>query len=115
MSNRREHRKLCLYSNKCYEKKKYFLKKLIVLCGLESIENFSDKLPPDLRATEYTQVDTSRWTETETWVDWRKRPHVLKKLSKAYSSLSVEDWENLLGTTNPVESISHRSIPEIRN
>ena len=36
----------------------------------------------------------------------------MKKLSKAYSSLSVEDWEDLLGTTNPVESINRQSIPE---
>ena len=83
-----------------------------VLCGLKTIEQFSDKLSPDLRVTDYTQVDTSRWTETETWVDWWKRPHVLRKLSKAYSSLSVEDWEDLPGTTNPVESINRQSIPE---
>ena len=82
-----------------------------VLCGLRSVEHFADKLPPDLRAN-YTQVDTSRWTETETWVDWWKRPHVLKKLSKAYSSLLVEDWEDLPGSTNPVESINRQSIPE---
>ena len=30
MSDRRGHRKLCLYSNRCYEKRKYFPKKLIV-------------------------------------------------------------------------------------
>ena len=83
-----------------------------VLCGFQSSEQFTDQLPPDLRATDFTQVDTSRWKETETWVDWWKRPHVLKKLSKAYSSLSAEEWEDLPGTTNPVESINRQSVPE---
>ena len=76
-----------------------------VLCGLWSVEHFADKLPPDLRAN-YTQVDTSRWTETETWVDWWKQPHILKKLSKTYSLLSVEDCmgrSTSPGSTNPVE------------
>ena len=83
-----------------------------VLCGLQSSEQFTDQLPPDLRATDFTQVDTSRWKETETWVDWWKRPQVLQKLSKAYSSLSAEGWEDLPGTTNPVESINRQSVPE---
>ena len=82
-----------------------------VLCGLRSIKQFVDKLPPDLRAN-YTQVDTGRWSEAETRVDWWKRPHVLKKLCKAYSSLSIEDWEDLPENTNPVESINRQSIPE---
>ena len=82
------------------------------LCGLESFDKFKEQLPPDIRATDFTQVDTSRWKETETWVEWWKRPHVLKKLSKAYSSLSEEDWDDLPGTTNPVESINRQSVPE---
>ena len=82
-----------------------------VLYGLRSVEHIAGELLPDLRAN-YTQVDTSRWTETETWVNWWKRPHVLKKLSKAYSSLSVEDWEHLPGSTNLMELINHQSIPE---
>ena len=48
----------------------------------------------------------------DAWVEWWKRPHVLKKLSKAYSSLSEEDWDDLPGTTNPVESINRQSVPE---
>jgi len=45
-------------------------------------------------------------------VDWWKRPHVLKKLTKAYSSLTAEEWDDLPGTTNPVESINRQSIPQ---
>lgn len=59
-----------------------------------------------------TTVSTSRWKDLETWVDWWKRPHVLKKLTKAYSALNEEDWDDLPGTTNPVESINHQSIPQ---
>ena len=40
-----------------------------VLCGLQSFEQFADQLLPDLRATDFSQVDTSRWKET---VDWWK-------------------------------------------
>jgi len=80
-----------------------------VLCGLRSYKQFAVQFPPDLRNTE---VDTSRWRDIETWVDWWKRPHVLRKLSKAYSSLTNEEWDDLPGTTNPVESINRQSIPE---
>lgn len=83
-----------------------------VLCGLESFETFKDKLPPDLRKFDTTQIDTTKWKDIETWVDWWKRPHVLKKLSQAYSLLPPEEWEDLPGTTNPVESINRQSIPQ---
>ena len=83
-----------------------------VLCGLESFETFKDQLPPDLRKFDTTQIDTIKWKDIETWVDWWKRPHVLKKLSKAYSLLPPEEWEDLPGTTNPVESINRQSIPQ---
>jgi len=83
-----------------------------VLCGSESFTVFSLQLPPDLQSMDTTVVDTSRWKDLETWVDWWKRPHVLKKLSKAYSSLTAEEWDDLPGTTNPVESINCQSIPQ---
>ena len=47
-------------------------------------------------------VDTSNWKQAKTWVDWWKRPQVLKKLCKAFSSLDDDDWDELPGTTNPV-------------
>ena len=37
---------------------------------------------------------------------------MLKKLCKAYSSISPEEWEDLPGTTNPVEPINRQSIPQ---
>jgi len=83
-----------------------------VLCGLRSFKQFAVHLPPDLRTIDSTQVDTSRWRDIDTWVDWWKRPHVLRKLSKAYSTLANEEWDDLPGTTNPVESINRQSIPE---
>jgi len=81
-----------------------------VLCGLETFQIFRDKLPPDLRKYDDTQVDTSRWKGIKAWADWWKRPHVLKKLSKAYSLLPSEEWEDLPGTNNPVESINRQSV-----
>ena len=48
------------------------------LCGLDSFDMFTEQLPPDIRATDFTQVDTSRWKETEIWVEWWKRLHVLQ-------------------------------------
>jgi len=36
-----------------------------VLCRLETFQIFRDKLPPDLRKYDDTQVDTSRWKAKE--------------------------------------------------
>ena len=65
-------------------------------------------MPPDLLSI---SVNTSNWKQAETWVDWWKRPQVLKKLCKAFSSLEDDDWDKLPGTTNPVESINRQSVP----
>jgi len=35
----------------------------------------------------------------------------LKKLNKAFSGLTEEDWDVLPGTNNPVESVNSQSIP----
>ena len=83
-----------------------------VLCGSKSFTLFSSQLPPDLKSVDVTAVNTNRWKDLETWVDWWKRLHVLKKLTKAYSALTEEDWDDLPGTTNPVESINRQSIPQ---
>ena len=40
---------------------------------------------------------------------WRK-PHVLKKLSAAYSSISFEHWGDLPDTINPVELINQQNV-----
>ena len=83
-----------------------------VLCGSKSFEIFSAQLLPDLRSLKACDVDTTKWRETQSWVDWLTCPQILKKLCAAYSSLSVEDWEDLPGTNNPVESINRQSTPE---
>ena len=83
-----------------------------MLCGTKSFKIFSAQLPPDLKFLKACNVDTSKWRETQAWVDWWTRPQILKKLCGAYSSLSVEDWEDLPGTNNPVESINRQSTPE---
>ena len=57
------------------------------------------------------QVDTRNPKSVETWSQWLRRPHVLKKLSKAYSSITPDEWDVLPGTTNQVESINRQSIP----
>ena len=55
-----------------------------VLCGAKSFKTFSRYLPPNLSSMSTDQVDTHNWKSVETWSDWWRRPHVLKKLSKAY-------------------------------
>ena len=55
-----------------------------VLCGAKSFKTFSRYLPPNLSSMSTDQVDTHNWKSVETWSDWWRCPHVLKKLSKAY-------------------------------
>ena len=57
-----------------------------VFCGFQI---FSAQLPPDLKSLKASNVDTSRWKEIQTWVDWWTR------LSVAYSTLSAEVWQGL--------------------
>ena len=83
-----------------------------VLCGVKSFELFSIYLPPNLKSLKAQDVDTSRWKDVQVWVDWWRKPNVLKKLSSAFSSLSFEDWDDLPATTNPVESSNRQSIPQ---
>ena len=82
-----------------------------VLCGAKSFETFSCNLPPNLSTLKSSEVDTTLWKNAETWVNWWRRPSILKKLSKAYTALPEDDWDDLPGTTNPVESINRQSIP----
>jgi len=84
---------------------------LDILSGVKSFESFSEYFPPDLSCLTSSQVDTSNWKNSQTWVDWWRRPQVLKKLCKAYSSLMPDEWDDLPGTTNAVESINQQSIP----
>ena len=58
------------------------------------------------------QMDMHNWKSVETWSEWWRRPHVLKKLTKAYSDTINDEWDDLPGTTNPVELINRQSIPE---
>jgi len=83
-----------------------------VLCGIKSFELFSIYLPPNLKSLKACDVDTSRWKDVQGWVDWWRKPNVLRKLSSAFSSLSSEEWDDLPGTTNPVESINRQSVPQ---
>ena len=59
-----------------------------------------------------SEVDITNWKNAQTWVKWWKRPQVLRKLCKAFSDLEDNDWDDLPGTTNPVESINCQSVPE---
>ncbi|MCY3928218.1 MAG: hypothetical protein OXG81_08075, partial [Acidobacteria bacterium] len=54
-----------------------------VLCGTKSFEIFSSYLPPNLKSLKASDVDTTQWKDIQTWVDWWRKPHVLKKLSAA--------------------------------
>ena len=83
-----------------------------VLCGAKPLDQLSDqiRLPPNLKNVDFSQVDTTRWKDTVTWTDWWRRPTVLKKLNKMYSSITPDDWGDLPGTTNPVKSINRQSV-----
>ena len=81
-----------------------------ILSGNEAYTKLSEKLPSSLVNSQEV-VDTSQWKTLQTWTDWWTRPQVLKKLSKAFSELDIEDWEDLPGTNNPVESINRQSVP----
>ena len=73
---------------------------------LKSFKEFSCYRSPNLLTLKSSEVDTTLWKNAETWVNWWRRPSILKKLSKAYTALQEDDWP---GTTNPVASIN--SIP----
>jgi len=79
-----------------------------ILSGAESYTKILHRLPQTLRIS---TIETDNWRMADTWVDWWTRPHVLKKLSKAFSSLTEDEWDELPGTNNPVESINSQSIP----
>ena len=83
-----------------------------VLCGQKSFTAFSNHLPPNLTKLTVSEVDCTNWKSAQTWVDWWKRPQVLRKLCKAFSDLDNNDWDDLPGTTNPVESINRQSVPD---
>ena len=68
-----------------------------VLCGIKSFELFSIYFPPNLKSLKACDVDTSRWKDVQGWVDWWRKPNVLRKLSS-------EKCDDLSGSTNPVWS-----------
>lgn len=77
----------------------------------KSCQELSSYLPPNLSKLNALEVETSGWKYAETWVDWWRQPHVLKKLRKAYAASTAAEWDDLPDTTNPVESINRQSIP----
>ena len=83
-----------------------------VLSGSELSTKLSESLPPPLCNVSSGEVDTVRWSRVQTWTDWWTRPAVLQKLSKAFSSINDDKWDNLPGTNNPVESINRQSTPD---
>ena len=80
-----------------------------VLSGSELFTKLSESLPPSLCNVSSGEVDTVRWSRVQTWTDWWTRPAVL---SKAFSSINDDEWDDLPGTNNPVESINRQSTPD---
>ena len=80
-----------------------------ILAGSEPFTTLAEKLPPPLCNYTTEEVD---WTRTQTRIEWWTRPQILKKLCKAYSALDSDDWNELPGINNPVESINRQSTPE---
>ena len=69
------------------------------LSGQKSFMCFTNYLPSDLSSLKSCEIDTSNWKSTTTWVDWWKRPQVLRNLCKVYSNLENDDrdefaWHN---------------------
>ena len=83
-----------------------------ILAGSEPFTTLAEKLPPPLCNYTIEEVEDTNWTRTQTWIEWWTRPQILKKLCKAYSALDSDDWNELPGTNNPVESINRQSTPE---
>jgi len=83
-----------------------------ILGGSESFTILADNLPPPLCGYTADQVDTLNWARAQTWTEWWTRPQILKKLCKCYSALDFDDWDQLPGTNNPVESINRQSTPD---
>ena len=83
-----------------------------ILAGTEAFTRLAESLPPPLSNVSPGEVDTVTWNRAQTWTEWWTRPKVLQKLSKAYSSISTDDWEELPATNNPVESINRQSTPD---
>ena len=77
-----------------------------ILRGSESFTALADNLPSPLCSCTADQVDTLSWTRAQTWTEWWTRPQILKKLCKAYNALVFDDWDELPGTNNSVESIN---------
>ena len=80
--------------------------------GSEPFTTLAEKLPPPLCNYAIEEVEDTDWTKTQTWIEWWTRPQILKKLCKAYSALDSDDWNELPGTNNPVESINQQSTPD---
>ena len=80
-----------------------------ILSGTEPYMKLLDKLPASL-VNSQVLVDTSQWKILQNWADWWLRPRVLKQLSKAFSDLSTEDWDDMPGT-NKQTKCSKNSVP----
>lgn len=83
-----------------------------ILSGSEVFTSLSSSLPSPLSDVTTDELDTETWIQAKTWTHWWTRPTVLKKLCKAYTSISCDDWDELPGTNNPVESINRQSVPD---
>ena len=83
-----------------------------ILAGSQPFTTLADNLPPPLCSCTTEEVESTNWTRAQTWMEWWTRPQILKKLCKAYSALDSDDWDELPGTNNPVESINRQSTPE---
>ena len=82
-----------------------------ILAGSEPFTKLAENLPPPLCNCTTVKVESINWTRAQTWIEWWTCPQILKKLRKAYSALDSDDWDELPGTNNPVESINQQSTP----
>ena len=74
-----------------------------VLCGVKSIAEAKDLLPPDIAATSDQQTNV-HWAQSAHWVRWWSRERILKMFCKAYSSRDNEEWDATPNTNNVSKS-----------
>lgn len=69
-------------------------------------------MPSSLNRITTEEVNTGQWNNLQVWIEWWTRPKVLKKLSKAFSDINEEDWDELPDSNNPIESINRETVLE---
>ena len=88
-----------------------------ILSGKKELKNATSYVSENLKhlCKETNDVSNDGWKKLKHWANWWTRSRHLQMFTKAYTSRDVEDWEETLNTTNPVESINRQSFKSRNN